>query len=128
MIHNPGTPPEGALSEFGSPDVVCVCEEPYARFRSLEIQQRLDTYRLEHGQNMFQISAVPVDRLDDAVTRLARRGRYLFATDLVKDFYESFGESWVPFVNAMEKQAVALAAAGAETGPAAGAAAGAGAA
>ncbi len=104
MIHNPGTPPEGDLAQFGSPDLVCVCEEPYERYRSDDVQARLDEYRLEHCRNVFQVSGVPAGDLVEAVRHLCRRGRYIFATDLVKDFYESFGPSWPDFVAAVKEE------------------------
>jgi hypothetical protein len=104
VVHNPGTPPEGDLALFGSPDLVCVCEEPYQRYRDAEVQARLDAYRLEHAQTMFQISGVPSGELTEAVRQLCGRGRYMFATELVENFYESFGASWPSFVVAVKEQ------------------------
>jgi len=37
------------------------------------------------------------------VKQLAERGVYLFVTDLVDNFYESFGESWAGFVGAVSE-------------------------
>lgn len=48
------------------------------------------------------ISAVPGNKIGEAVQELCHRGAYLFVTDLVDDFYESFGKSWADFVVAME--------------------------
>lgn len=89
---------------FGSPDLVCVCEEPYERYRDAEVQARLDMYRLEHARNVFEISGVPVGELTEAVSQLCGRGRYVFATELVENFYESFGASWPSFVAAVKKE------------------------
>ncbi|KAK1833936.1 Spherulation-specific family 4 [Podospora conica] len=107
VIHNPGTPPEytrnGArpLAQFGTPDAVCVSEVPYGTFVTDDVQTRLQTYRLPYACNMFQISGIPLDRVGATVTDLCKRGRYVFATDLQENFYESFGPSWDVFVNAV---------------------------
>jgi hypothetical protein len=116
VIHNPGTPPEYVfpprnrarpLAQFGTPDAVCVSEVPYDTFVTDDVQTRLQTYRLPYACNMFQISGVPLDRVCATVTDLCKRGRYVFATDLKMDFYESFGESWGVFVDAVAAAAVA---------------------
>ena len=49
------------------------------------------------------IWAVPLDEIPTAVAEFSRRGQYVFATDLVKDFYESFGPSWTAFVAAVRR-------------------------
>lgn len=86
---------------------MCVSEVPYDTFVTDDVQTRLQTYRLPYACNMFQISGVPLDRVGATVRDLCKRGRYVFATDLKVDFYESFGPSWGVFVDA-----VAAAAAG----------------
>ena len=48
------------------------------------------------------ISAVPRDQIGALVRELRCRGAYLFVTDLVDGFYESFGSGWGDFVEAME--------------------------
>jgi len=48
------------------------------------------------------ISAVPENKIREVVKELCHRGAYLFVTDLVDNFYESFGKSWRDFVVAME--------------------------
>lgn len=116
VIHNPGTPPEYVfpprnrarpLAQFGTPDAVCVSEVPYDTFVSDDVQTRLQTYRLPYACNMFQISGVPLDHVGATVTELCKRGRYVFATDLKVDFYESFGPSWGVFVDAVAAAAAA---------------------
>ncbi|KAK4218509.1 cell surface protein [Rhypophila decipiens] len=113
VIHNPGTPPEGPLSAFGSPDLVCVSEEPHHRYIHSEVQSRIETYSLPHDKTLFQVSGVPLGHVAATTKRIlarsaaqgssaagngARTARYIFVTDLEKDFYESFGESWGCFV------------------------------
>jgi hypothetical protein len=49
------------------------------------------------------ISGIPLGKIAEAVQELKGRGTYLFATDLVDDFYESFGESWKGFVGAIKE-------------------------
>ena len=66
-----------------------------------DVQARLQTYRLPYACNMFQISGIPLDEVAMAVVDLCKRGRYVFATDLRDNFYESFGSSWDVFVNAV---------------------------
>ncbi|KAF5136370.1 Spherulin-4 [Metarhizium anisopliae] len=105
VVHNPGTPPEGELASFGDPDLVCVCEEPYHLFQGDGLQRRLVDWAPEHERCVYQISGVPQDELAAAVQDLCRRGRYVFATDLVDDFYESFGPSWPGFVAAVSEAA-----------------------
>ncbi|KAH0598138.1 hypothetical protein MHUMG1_04510 [Metarhizium humberi] len=105
VVHNPGTPPEGELASFGDPDLVCVCEEPYHLFQGDGLQRRLVDWAPEHERCVYQISGVPQDELPAAVRDLCRRGRYVFATDLVDDFYESFGPSWPGFVAAVSEAA-----------------------
>ncbi|KAK3342189.1 cell surface protein [Lasiosphaeria hispida] len=113
VIQNPGTPTEYTitspklLSEFGNPDLVCVSEVPYSQFLSDEVQTRLATFPLPYDCNMFQISAIPHHEMAKAAADLCKRGRYVFATDLTHDFYESFGESWMVFVGALATVATA---------------------
>ena len=101
VIHNPGTPPDAGLADPG-PDVIITCEEPYDRYQGQEVQQRLKEYPHDRAKSGYMISGVPRAELGPLVRELRTRGTYLFATDLVDDFYESFGESWVDFVAAME--------------------------
>ncbi|KHN97555.1 cell surface protein [Metarhizium album ARSEF 1941] len=105
VVHNPGTPPEGDLASFGSPDLVCICEEPYERYLKTELQERLRDLSPEHERCIYQISGIPPDKLGGAVRELCRRGQYVFATDLPEDFYESFGPSWLDFVAAVSAAA-----------------------
>ncbi|KAF2017686.1 hypothetical protein BU24DRAFT_478809 [Aaosphaeria arxii CBS 175.79] len=104
ILHNPGTPPDAGLADPG-PDVIFTSEEPYERYRGDEVQKRLREYPYEHARSAFMISAVPKDEIQTAVRDLRKRGRWVFATDLVDDFYESFGESWNDFIAAMEPDA-----------------------
>lgn len=110
VVHNPGTPPEGPLSEFGSPDLVCVSEEPHPRYINPEVQVRIGTYSLPHDKTLFQVSGVPLGAVEGVTKGILSRpnkpngprsARYIFVTDLDKDFYESFGESWGRFIKAV---------------------------
>jgi hypothetical protein len=84
------------------PDVIVTCEEPYHRYRGKEVQRRLKDYHYDRAKSGYMISAVPEDEIGDVVQELCDRGAYLFVTELVDDFYESFGKSWTNFVGAME--------------------------
>ncbi|KAH9206433.1 Spherulation-specific family 4 [Leptodontidium sp. 2 PMI_412] len=104
VIHNPGTPPDAALIPPlpVGPDVVITCEEPYDRYREDEVQQRLQEYPCNWARAGYMISAVPDGEIATFVGQLCHRGAYLFVTDLVENFYESFGRSWTEFVAATE--------------------------
>ncbi|KKY22815.1 putative cell surface protein [Phaeomoniella chlamydospora] len=101
VIHNPGTPPDAGLADPG-PDMIVTCEEPYGRYKGQEVQQRLREYHYDQPRSGYMISAVPEGQIEPLVSELRHRGSYLFVTDLVDDFYESFGESWSNFVAAIE--------------------------
>lgn len=130
IIHNPGTPPDYSLapppppfpstikptplttdiepnqdasSPTYGPDIILTCEEPHARYLSSKVQSRLEEYYYPPSRSGYMISGVPLGEIAEAVQELKGRGRYVFATDLVDDFYESFGESWHSFVAAVEE-------------------------
>jgi hypothetical protein len=129
IIHNPGTPPDYGLapppapfpstikstpittdiepdkdasSPTYGPDIILTCEEPHAQYLSSEVQRRLEEYYYPPSRSGYMISGVPLGEIAEVVQDLKGRGRYVFATDLVDDFYESFGESWNDFVAAVE--------------------------
>ncbi|KAH8586589.1 cell surface spherulin 4-like protein [Bisporella sp. PMI_857] len=104
VIHNPGTPPDPGLVAPvpDGPDIVVTCEESYDRYRGNEVQKRLKEYHYDRARSGCIISAVPRDEMGSFVQELRHRGAYLFATDLVHDFYEDFGSGWHDFVTAME--------------------------
>lgn len=103
VVHNPGTPPEGDLKHFGNPDVVCVCEEPHRLYGGEGVQHRLKEFALPRHKTIYQISGIPIGDMDAVVEELCQRGKYVFATDLVDDFYESFGPSWARFAAAVNR-------------------------
>lgn len=80
--------------------MVVTCEEPYERFISDEVLSRLSEYHYDQPQSAYQISGVPRELIGTVVKDLHYRGAYLFVTDLVNDFYESFGEGWSDFIEA----------------------------
>lgn len=83
-------------------DMVITCEEPYDRYAGDEVQKRLQDYHFERSRSGYQISGVPGGEIASVTRELRHRGAYVFATSLVEDFYESFGECWKSFVQAME--------------------------
>jgi hypothetical protein len=85
--------------------VIVTCEEPYERYRGEEVQKRLKDYHIEQPKSGYMISGVPGDEIVRLVRELRQRGAYLFVTDLVDDFYESFGPSWDDFVAAFDEPA-----------------------
>ncbi|KAF1999705.1 hypothetical protein P154DRAFT_467035 [Amniculicola lignicola CBS 123094] len=101
VIHNPGTPPDAGLGSTGA-DVIVTCEEPYERYRGTEVQKRLQDYPYGRVRSAYMISAVPRAEMAVTVRELSNRGLFVFATDLVDNFYESFGDSWDDFVASFE--------------------------
>lgn len=78
------------------------CEEPYDKYASEEVQQRLQDYFVHRVRSGYQISGVPKERVREVARELRQKGAYVFATSLVEDFYEGFGECWSEFVSAMQ--------------------------
>lgn len=81
--------------------MIVTCEEPYDRYRGNEVQKRLKEYPCDWNKSSYMISAVPQDEMGSFVHELRHSGAYLYATDLVDNFYESFGSGWDDFVAAM---------------------------
>ena len=100
-MHNPGTPPDAGLADPG-PEVIVTCEEPWQKYKSEQVQKRLRDYHYEQPRSGYMISGVPRNEITLLTQELRHRGAYLFITDLVDNFYESFGPSWDEFVAAMD--------------------------
>jgi hypothetical protein len=84
--------------------MVITCEEPYERYTGEQVQHRLSEYFFHRSRAGYQISGVPENRIREVVRELRHEGAYIFATSLVDDFYESFGNCWKAFVEAMETE------------------------
>ncbi|PIG69296.1 cell surface spherulin 4-like protein [Aspergillus arachidicola] len=105
VIQNPGTPPDAPLANIG-PDLILTCEEPYSRYRSNEVQQRLRQLHYDRARCGFMIHSVPRDDLRPLVHDLRHRAAYLFVTELFGEFYERFGpNSWTTMVEASQSEA-----------------------
>lgn len=105
VIQNPGTPPDAPLANIG-PDLILTCEEPYSRYRSNEVQQRLRQLHYDRARCGFMIHSVPRDDLRPLVHDLRHRAAYLFVTELFGEFYERFGpSSWTTMVEASQSEA-----------------------
>ena len=115
VIHNPGTAPDQGLAFTGA-DVTIVVEESYERYCCTPLQERLsllllpsaNTYSptdassdIDISRYGFIVHSVPGQAVGPLVHELRHRGRYLFVTDLTKEFYQQFGSSWGDFVDAM---------------------------
>lgn len=99
-MHNPGTPPDERLTRMT--DVIITCEEPYQRHNDATIQDHLAKFGFDRLRCGYQVSGVPVDQIGRFVSAVKSRCTYLFVTDLVDDFYESFGKSWRAFILACQ--------------------------
>lgn len=102
VVHNPGTPPDSGLAGADMADVIITCEEPYERYASDQVRDRLREYFVDRTRAGHQISNVPLDRIYDVTKQLRHEVGFVFATSLSQDFYESFGECWQQFVAAMD--------------------------
>ncbi|KAL2832338.1 Spherulation-specific family 4 [Aspergillus pseudoustus] len=101
VAHNPGTAPDSSLAEHA--ELTFVCEEPYSRYRSGEVQKWLELHPFDRARAGFMISGVPDDELHSLVQELRDRSAYFFVTEVVDDFYESFGpSSWGAFMQALQ--------------------------
>jgi len=99
-MHNPGTPPDARLAQTA--DAVVTCEESFARYRSKEVQEHYANFNYSHAMSAYQISGVPTAEVAWLTGALRRECAYLFVTDLVENFYESFGSGHEKFIAALE--------------------------
>ncbi|RAH41110.1 spherulation-specific family 4 protein [Aspergillus brunneoviolaceus CBS 621.78] len=101
VVHNPGTPPDPKLAD-PSPDLILVCEEPYPRYRSDEVQRYYAQFDYPRVQCGYMISEVPRDEVRPLVQELRHRAAYIFVTEIAGDFYERFGpQSWGMMMDAL---------------------------
>ncbi|KAL2831505.1 Spherulation-specific family 4 [Aspergillus cavernicola] len=101
VAHNPGTAPDATIAECA--ELTFVCEEPYERYRSDEVQRWLELHPFDRVSAGYMVSGVPVDEVYNLVQELRHRSAYLFVTEVAEDFYESFGSrSWDGFMQALQ--------------------------
>ncbi|OOF93576.1 hypothetical protein ASPCADRAFT_407739 [Aspergillus carbonarius ITEM 5010] len=102
VVHNPGTPPDVPMANAG-PDLILVCEEPYARYQSQEVQHRLRELHYHRDRCGYMVTEVPDDvNMADLVRDLRDRATWIFVTEIVGDFYERFGPtSWGALMKAL---------------------------
>ncbi|KAL5333161.1 Spherulation-specific family 4 [Aspergillus crustosus] len=101
VVHNPGTATDPAIASTA--DLTFVCEEPYMRLRSEEVQKWLGLHPVDRTRAGYMISGVPDDELHGLVQELRHKSAYLFVTEVEEAFYESFGErSWEGFMRALQ--------------------------
>lgn len=102
VVHNPGTPPDEGLASPGIVDIIVTCEEPFERYTSQQVQQRLVDYPYHRARVAHQVSGVPYNCIRTIAHEMRQKAAYVFATSLTEAFYESFGECWESFVDALE--------------------------
>lgn len=66
------------------------------------MQRRLAEYPYHRSRVGYELSGVPRERIREATRELRNKAAYVFVTSLVENFYESFGECWETFIDAME--------------------------
>ena len=80
-----------------------VLEEPYKKYRSAALQERLSTLvPYDRPRCSYMVHSVPRDKVKELVSELRFRGEFLFVTDQRYHFYDRFGSSWSDFIEAME--------------------------
>ncbi|RAK84446.1 hypothetical protein BO79DRAFT_240463 [Aspergillus costaricaensis CBS 115574] len=105
VVHNPGTPPDPEMADAGS-DLLLVCEEPFARWQTNEVQHRLGELPYPRDRCGYMVTEVPNHHLPALVRDLRRRAAYIFVTEIVGDFYERFGpSSWGMLMESLSEQA-----------------------
>jgi hypothetical protein len=102
VIHNPGTAVDARFAEAG-PDITTVAEVDYGQFQTAEYQDWLAKSPYGRDQSSYMIHGAPVDGLADFVSALRGRARYLFVTNLSEGCYQSFGDAWEVFVEAISE-------------------------
>lgn len=102
MIHNPGTAVNAQLADPG-PDITVVVETSYAHFITEEYQKWLATSPYDRSRSCYMVHSVPDEEVENITTALRERAEYLFVTNAVANYYETFGPCWERFVVAMAK-------------------------
>ncbi|KAL4925214.1 spherulation-specific family 4 protein [Aspergillus undulatus] len=103
VVHNPGTAPDALLAAASGAELTFVCEEPYHRYRSEEVQHWLGLHPFfDRSQAGYMISGVPADQVHDLVLELRHRSAFFFVTEIREDFYECFGRTWMEFMRALQ--------------------------
>jgi hypothetical protein len=102
VIHNPGTVPDPELANPG-PDITTIVEESYENYQSSPLQERLSSLlRYDRNRCAYMVHSVPHEKMQSLVNELRYHGKYLFVTDLNKNYYTRFGSSWKRFIEAMQ--------------------------
>ena len=99
MIHNPGTIPDARLTDTNT-DITVVFEESFDLYK----QQSKAVAKLsdDRSKKAIIIHSVPSStRLRKFVDQLAPQAENLYLTDLTENYYQSFGNEWQKFVDAM---------------------------
>lgn len=100
IMHNPGTPPDAPLAHTA--DVIVTCEEPFQRYQCGDVRAHYTRFNYAQAISACQISATPRDEIVALTQNLRRIYAYIFVTDLIDNFYESFGSGLKKFVYALE--------------------------
>lgn len=100
MIHNPGTAVDARLADPG-PDVTTVVENTYEQFQTPAYQEWLSTSPYDRSRSSIMVHSTPVHKVRQLTHGLRQRAAYIFITSLTKAYYQSFGPSWMPFIEAM---------------------------
>lgn len=99
-MHNPGTIPDRRLASTG-PDVTVVFEEGHARYRSANEAEKKALVMYDRSKASIIMHSTPANQVRQMVHELRHRAQYVFVTELRRNYYESFGQTWNEFVKAM---------------------------
>ena len=97
IIHNPGTIPDPRYADANT-DITVVFEESYPVFQTrVASLKALPKDRAGYCYMINNVPAMSRSSLQKFVDQLSERAKYLFVTNLDRDFYESFGPQWANF-------------------------------
>jgi hypothetical protein len=100
ILHNPGTPPDAGLTSK-RPDVTVVFESSYAKLQSLTAGERRALESHGRQEACYMVHSVPREQLREVTREARQQAQFVFVTDATEKFYESFGDGWKEFIEAM---------------------------
>lgn len=100
VMHNPGTIPDPNLAHE-KPDITAIFEASYASYQSEWTQAQLDAGHYDRASSSFIVHSTSIEEIANLVNELRTRAEYLFVTDLQDRYYESFGQGWTTFIEAV---------------------------
>lgn len=101
MIHNPGCVPDARYARSG-PDMTVVAEQTCAQYDSELVQGLLEDSPFTREQTGLVLHSVPARRIEEIVGRAREHAGHVFVTELMRNYYESFGLTWKRFIKLLQ--------------------------